>query len=116
MLINRRSGRILAHQVTLRRTLWERSLGLMFRQKIDRDEALVFYLPKVGIREAGVHTLFVPFPFGLLWLDEGYRVLDGVLARPWKMGYRPAAPAHYFVETHPSRLHQMQKGDRLQWW
>jgi uncharacterized membrane protein (UPF0127 family) len=115
MLLNQRSGCILAHQVTHRRTLWERSLGLMFRQGIDPDEALVFYLPKAGIRQAGVHTLFVPFPFGLLWLDEGCRVLEKAVTCPWKTGYRPAAPAHYFVETHPSRLHLVQRGDRLQW-
>ena len=115
MLINQRSGCILAQQVTHRRTPWERSLGLIFRQKIDRDEALVFYLPRAGIREAGVHTLFVPFPFGLLWLDEGCRVLDKAVARPWKTGYRPAAPARYIVEMHPSRLRLVQRGDRLQW-
>jgi uncharacterized membrane protein (UPF0127 family) len=116
MLANQRSGRILARRVTLRRNLWERSLGLMFRRQIDPDEAMVFCLPGSGIREAGVHMLFVPFPLALVWLDGGCRVVDRVLARPWQVGYRPTAPSRYFVEAHSSRLDLVQEGDRLTWW
>ena len=116
MLVVQRSGRILAHRVTLRRSFRERSLGLMFRREIDPEEAMVFCLPRSGIREAGVHMLFVPFPLALVWLDEGCRVVDRVLARPWQMGYRPTAPSRYFVEAHSSRLNLVQEGDRLTWW
>ena len=116
MLVNQRSGRILAHRATLRRSLWERSLGLMFRRAIDPDETMVFCLPRTGIREAGVHMLFVPFAIALIWLDEGCRVVEGVVARPWQVGYRPTVPSRYFVEAHPSRLNLVQEGDRLKWW
>jgi len=115
MLINDRTGQALAHQVTLRRTAWEVATGLMFRRGIDPDEAMVFYLPRPGIRGAGVHMLFVPFPIALFWLDGQGRVVDKTLAEPWRRGYRPKAAASYFVEAHPSRLEQVREGDRLHW-
>jgi uncharacterized membrane protein (UPF0127 family) len=116
MLINQRSGRILARRVALRCSLWGRSLGLMFRRGIDPHEALVICLPRSGIGQAGVHMLFVPFPVALIWLDEEFRVVDRVLARPWRVGYRPTVPSRYFIEAHPSRLVRVQEGDRLRWW
>ena len=114
-LTNCRTGRTLARRVTLRRRTWEVALGLMFRRGIGEDEAMVFCLPKAGIREAGVHMLFVPFPIALLWLDEEFRVVDKVLARPWRSGYRPKTAARFFIEAHPSRLDLVQEGDELQW-
>jgi uncharacterized membrane protein (UPF0127 family) len=115
MLTNCRTGRALATKVTLRRRAWELALGLMFRREIGEDEAMVFCLPRSGIREASVHMLFVPFPIALLWLDEERRVVDKTLARPWRTGYRPRKAARYFVEAHPSRLDLVQGGDQLRW-
>ena len=115
MLINECTGAVLARQVRVRRTPWERSVGLMFRRGIDPEEAMVFCLPRSGIREAGVHMLFVPFSIGLFWLDEGCQVVDKMLAQPWRMGYQPGTRARYFVEAHPSRFELVRIGDRLQW-
>jgi uncharacterized membrane protein (UPF0127 family) len=115
MLTNCRTGRALATKVTLRRRAWELALGLMFRLRIKEDEAMVFCLPQSGIREAGVHMLFVRFPVALLWLDEERRVVDKALARPWRRGYRPRKAARYFVEAHPSRLNLVREGDQLRW-
>jgi len=114
-LTNSRTGRTLAHKVTLRRRTWELALGLMFRRGIGEDETMIFCLPKASIRQAGVHMLFVPFPIAILWLDEEFRVVDKVLALPWRTGYRPKAAARFFIEAHPSRLDQVQEGDELQW-
>ena len=116
MLVNRRTGHTLARHVTHRRSIWGQALGLMFRRGIAEDEAMIFHLRRSGVRTAAVHTLFVPFPIALVWLDGTARVVDKVLAQPWRTGYRPAAPARYFVEAHPSRFDLIREGDRLQWW
>jgi uncharacterized membrane protein (UPF0127 family) len=116
MLINQRTGHTLARHVIHRRSMGGQALGLMLRRGIGEDEAMVFHMRRSGVRAAGVHTLFVPFPIALIWLDETARVVDRVLAQPWRTGYRPAVPARYFVEAHPSRLELVQEGDRLQWW
>ena len=65
--------------------------------------------------DAAIHMFFVPFPLGVIWLDESRRVVHQVLARPWRPYYAPPRLARYFVEGHPRLLPQVSLDDELAW-
>ncbi len=86
--------------------------GLMFRRAIAPDEGL-FFTETVGGRLAtAIHMCCVPFPIGVLWLDEEDRVVDKVIARPWRL-YIPRAAACAYLEGPPSLVTWVEVGERL---
>jgi uncharacterized membrane protein (UPF0127 family) len=56
---------------------------------------------------------FMLFSIGVVWLDDGGRVVDAQLAKPWRPAYAPRAPAKYFIEANPSILQRVKIGDAL---
>jgi uncharacterized membrane protein (UPF0127 family) len=56
---------------------------------------------------------FVFFDIAVLWLDAERRVVDKVLAKPFRPYYASRKPAQFFVEGDPGLLGQAQIGDRL---
>lgn len=60
-----------------------------------------------------IHMLFMAFPIAAIWMDEEFRVVDKVLARPWRLVYVPAKPAKYTLEASPILLDQLELGDQL---
>jgi uncharacterized membrane protein (UPF0127 family) len=76
----------------------------MFRRKLEPGEALLFVNPRETIADAAIHTLFVGMPLGVVWLDSEGRVVDAVLAKPWRMHSVPRRPAKYVLEGDPGLL------------
>ena len=72
-----------------------------------------FILPGAGILIFLFIVFFVFFPISVVWLDAERRVVDKVLAHPWRPYYAPSRPARYFVEGHPSLLDKVSVGDEL---
>ena len=87
--------------------------GLMFRRELASDEALLFVQKAEDRMGTSIHMLFVFFPIGVVWLDAEGRVVDTVLAKPFRPLYAPQAPAQYFIEGPPSMLSEVSVGDRL---
>jgi uncharacterized membrane protein (UPF0127 family) len=112
-IVNRRTGKPIATHVVWRRNPITRALGLMFRRHIDEAEAHVFVESQEGRVNTTIHMFFVFFPIGVIWVDTEKRVVDTVLAKPFRPLYVPARPARYYVEGHPSILDQLQVGDQL---
>ncbi len=111
---NRRTGEVLAHKVMRCDTFFSRGRGLMFRRPLAKEEVYLFVLPTESIAGASIHMLFVFFPIAVIWLDGQRRVVDTVLARPWRPYYAPQRPARYFLEGDPSLLKKVQPGDEIE--
>lgn len=113
MLINERTGQMLARYVVWCDTFWRRLKGLMFKRALPADHAYLFVYPRESIADTTIHMFFVPFPIAVIWLDRERRVVDKVLAQPWRPFYAPRRAAQYFVEGAPELLEQVSVGDRL---
>ncbi len=113
MIKNLTSGQTIATKVKWCDTFLSRGRGLMFRRAIGEDEAFVFAESKESVALTSIHMVFVFFPIAVIWLDAEKRVVDKILARPFRPYYAPQRPARYFVECHPSVLDKVQIGDRL---
>jgi uncharacterized membrane protein (UPF0127 family) len=87
--------------------------GLTFRRRLDQDEGLWLVGRRESRADAAIHMLFVFFPIGVLWLDREDRVVDRVVARPFRPFYAPRAPAIGVLECRPEVLERVGIGDRL---
>lgn len=114
MLVNRTTGEKLASSVRLCNSFWTRLRGLMFRPRLCPDEAYLFCYDRESTAETSIHMFFVSFPIAVLWMDAEYRVVDKVLAKPWRPYYASKKPAQFFVESLPALLEKAQVGDVLQ--
>jgi uncharacterized membrane protein (UPF0127 family) len=56
---------------------------------------------------------FVFMSIGVVWLDANGKVVDKVLAKPWRPYYAPRTKAQYFIEASPAILDKVEIGDRL---
>lgn len=113
MLRNLTTGDVLASRVVRCDTFWKRGRGLMFRPSLGPDEVYLFVDRKESVAQTTIHMFFVFFSIAVIWLDRDGRVVDKVLARPFRPYYAPGGPAQYFVEGHPSLLDRVSAGDRL---
>ncbi len=115
MLTNLTTGETLAGTVTRCDTFWKRGRGLMFRgrQAVADGRVLLFVEGRESVAQTTIHMLFVFFPIAVVWLDGEKRVVDKVLARPFRPYYAPRRPARYYVEGHPSLLERVTVGDQL---
>jgi uncharacterized membrane protein (UPF0127 family) len=113
VLVNQTTGQVLATQLRPCDTFWTKLRGLMFRRSLDPDEALVFCYARESIAGTSIHMFFVPFPIAAIWLDAEKRVVDQVLAKPFRPYYASRAPARYLVEGVPELLSRARIGDVL---
>ncbi|HEX6385154.1 MAG TPA: DUF192 domain-containing protein [Anaerolineae bacterium] len=88
--------------------------GFTFRRKLGPDEGLVLVERADSRASAAITMLFVFFDLGVLWVNDAGRIVDTVLARPWRLSYVPQAPARYVVEGHPRLLQQVKAGEHIQ--
>jgi uncharacterized membrane protein (UPF0127 family) len=116
MMINLTTGETIAHEVVRCDTFWKRGRGLMFRRgaAVGDDRVFLFVEGRESVAATTIHMFFVFFPIAVIWLDENRRVVDKVLARPFRPYYAPRRPARYFVEGHPSLLERVNAGDELE--
>lgn len=104
------NGDVIARPRVLRRW-WERARGFMFRRELKPEESLLFVNPRESIVDAAIHMLFVGMPLGVIWLDSDRRVVDRVMAEPWRVHYAPRRPAKYTLEGPPDLLNNLNRGD-----
>lgn len=87
--------------------------GLTFRRRLGQDEGLLLVGRSESRAEAAIHMFFVFFPIGVLWLDRENRVVDKVLARPFRPYYAPRAPASGVLECQPEVLDRVEIGEKI---
>jgi uncharacterized membrane protein (UPF0127 family) len=114
MIRNLTTGETVATHVVRCDTFWKRGRGLMFRRALPKGDAYLFVERRESVAQAAIHMFFVFQPIAVLWLDRDRRVVDRVLARPFRPYYAPSSPAQYYIEGHPSLLERVSPGDQLE--
>ena len=109
----RSDGEALPLRVRRCSTFLCRLRGLMFRTHLPEDEGLLFLLDSEGRLEAAIHMFFVFFPIGVVWLRQGFEVVDTVVAQPFRPMYVPRAPAIAFLEGPPALVEWLRAGDHV---
>jgi hypothetical protein len=116
MIRNLTTGAIIARQIVRCDTFWKRGRGLMFRrsQALAGERVFLFVEGRESVAQTAIHMLFVFFPIAVVWLDRDKRVVDQVLARPFRPYYAPQQAAMYYVEGQPTLLERVSVGDVLE--
>lgn len=109
----RRTGAVLIPAARLCASFLCRLRGLMFRRALAPGEALLLREAVAGRLAVSIHMFFVPFPIAAVWIDDAGRVVDKVLARPWRPYYAPRASARYTLEAAPDLLEKVSPGDEV---
>jgi uncharacterized membrane protein (UPF0127 family) len=94
-------------------SFWLRLRGLMFRNSLGENEAVILADTKEARLDAAIHMFFMNFDIAAVWLNSGRRVTDVKLARRWHPIYMPNTPSQYVLEIHASRVNDFRVGDRV---
>jgi uncharacterized membrane protein (UPF0127 family) len=86
---------------------------LTFRRAIGKDEGILLVGSRESRADAAIHMFFVFFSIAVIWLDKNGKIVDTMLARPFRPFYAPRAPAHDVLEGPPSLLERVEIGDRV---
>ncbi len=112
-VLNQTTGERIARRVVRCDTFFSRGRGLMFRDNMSEDEVYLFVLARESVMDASIHMFFVTFPIAVIWLDNEKKVVDSVMAEPWRPFYAPRKPARYFIEGPLKLLEKVHAGDEL---
>jgi uncharacterized membrane protein (UPF0127 family) len=111
------SGRTLTAELMLRPE--DRAMGLMFRQSLPEERALLFAFD--GLDFHAIWMKNCRFPIDIVWLDEEQRVVHVAAAVPPCAKepcavYQPLQRALYVVEmnAHQARREKIELGARLE--
>jgi uncharacterized membrane protein (UPF0127 family) len=85
----------------------------MFVRDLPRDEGLLFVTGSESRTNSTIHMLFMRISIGVIWLDKSGRVVDKVLAKPWRLAYSPRQPAQFYIEANTDILDRVKIGDVL---
>ena len=78
--------------------------GLTFRPRLSRDEGLILVGKRDSRLDSSIHMLFVRFDLAVFWIDSNMKVVDKLIAKPWRPAYFSGRPAKFVLELHPDRL------------
>lgn len=95
-------------------TFLSRLRGYLFSKAPQAGDGLLFCFDQASRINSAIHMIGVPFPLGVIWLDEKNTVVDLCRARPWGLAFIPKKPALYVIECSIERLTEFQIGDILQ--
>lgn len=107
------SGRPLLTDVRWCDSFTTKLRGFMFKTTLDLDEGLVLVEKRDNKVNTSIHMLFVNFPLGVVWVNDAGKIVDKIVAKPWRLSYVPAQPARYTIECHPDRLERFEVGKRV---
>ncbi|MBW4436009.1 MAG: DUF192 domain-containing protein [Pleurocapsa minor GSE-CHR-MK-17-07R] len=113
VVTNTTTNQIVLDPAVACRSFWSHLKGLQFSRGLPSGRGLWFITGREGTSHTSIHMFFVFFSIGVLWVDASGRVVDKVLARPWRPFYGPKAPARDFIEALPEILDQVNVGDVL---
>jgi len=108
------NGRILIKRAKWCDSFGSKLRGFTFRRRLAVDDGLVLVEKNDSRVATSIHMLFVFFDLGVIWVNDGGKIVDKVLAKPWRLSYVPQAPARYVIEGRPSLLEQVEVGDQIE--
>lgn len=96
MIKNRTRKTILCRRTELAKSIWKKSLGLMFRKELKKDQGMLFFF-SYSARHS-FWTPFLRFPIDIIYIDSSRRVVDiKNSVKPWRTCL-PSAGAKYVLE------------------
>lgn len=113
-ILNRTRGELLLEQARWCANFAGKLRGFTFHRQISPQEGLVLVERTDSRLNSSIHMLFVPFALGVIWVNQAGRVVDKVVAQPWRLSYLPQVPACYVIELHPDRLSQVEIGNEIE--
>jgi hypothetical protein len=109
MLVDERTHEVVATRVELATTRQARRTGLLGRDRLDADAALVL-APCLA-----VHTAFMRFAIDIAFVDRAGRAVRLVRdLSPWRVAIAPRAYAAIELPAGALSLHEVNVGDRLE--
>lgn len=87
--------------------------GLTFRRGLPDGKALLLVESANSKISSAIHMWAVFFKIGVVWINSEMKVVDRVLAKPWRV-YAPSQPAMYILEDNPSILDRVDINDCVQ--
>ncbi len=114
ILRHRDTGEVVLERVRWCASHWCHFRGLQLVSDLPDNQGLLFVRKKESVANTTIHMFFMLFSIGVVWLDSTGKVVDTVLAKPWRPAYAPKAPAQYYVEANASILDRVKVGDVLQ--
>lgn len=75
-------------KVEIAGNFWSRFRGLMFKDELPEDEALLF------LNCSRVHTFFMKFNICVIYLDKDFNIIDYEVLKPWKIGSKIEGARH----------------------
>lgn len=108
-IINKTNNSCIASNAIVAKTFFQRLIGLISRDSISAEEALIFY----GV--SSIHMFFMRFPIDVLYLDKEMKVLKikhSLL--PWKMSYCPGARITIELSAGKAKSTLVKAGDTLE--
>lgn len=95
-------------------TFFSRLRGYMLKNRVSRNEGLLFVGSNETVANSAIHMFFMRFNIAVIWLDTERRVVDRKIAKVWRPYYAPRAAALFIIETHPDRLYDFEIGDKME--
>ncbi len=111
-IYNKSRKKRVAQDFELADSIPKRALGLMFRCGLKMPVLFVF--DNRSRYSCSIHSLFVFFPFSAIFLDEGKRVVDVRIARPFVSFIIPKKRSKYLIEGKPELAELVRVGDVLE--
>ncbi len=108
------NGRVLIPRARWCDSFASKLRGFTFHRHLATDEGLVLVEKGESRLNTAIHMLFVSFALGVIWVNGRGKVVDTVLALPWRLSYAPKAPAQYVIEGHPDILAMVEIGMTVQ--
>ncbi|SHF26923.1 hypothetical protein SAMN02745133_02227 [Desulforamulus putei DSM 12395] len=107
-LISSTISQIAFDRVIIANTFFTRLRGLLGRSEMPKNTALIL----TPCRQ--VHTFFMQFPVGVIFLDKQGVVLHKEVLKPWRIS-KYIKDAVMVVEVAPSAVGEINVGDVLYW-
>ena len=107
------NGSVIAKRTEFARTIFRKTLGLMFRKDIPTDYAMIFVFEKP--LSVGIHMLFMRFPIDVLFLNEEKKIAGLFRLNPWT-GYKAMKGIRYVIEMNEGSIekHRLAIGGQME--
>lgn len=103
------SGRVIATRVEWAKSVWRRTVGLMFRQRMGDIDGLLIE------RTNSVHTCFMNFPMDAVFLSSDYRIVKIIRRmKPWRFTWMYWRASRVLELEGGALPDQVREGDALE--
>lgn len=95
------------NKISIADTFCKRFVGLMNKDKIAADEAMLF------LNCSRIHTCFMKFDICVIYLDERFCIIDREVIKPWHFGKKVKQAKHVIETSDLNALRLPSKGRLL---